>query len=386
MRAAPVLPLACVLALACAADEPAEPRLDCTEPHFGPVEAMMMEREDWVVVMDAVPFPVEVRSIAIGAQDPDNFNNRGDVEVRVDGPEGVITVEARRFAAGDGPGEIADGIEHLSILASTGPELSTANDCATSWADGCRITVHDERGEQAPGSGADLRVTLPASYDGSIDIETADALAVDGYFGRGDVRVWGSRGDLDVKLDGGEVLVYVDREARPGATACTAADVLACETWTDPESGEADPWSLACPCLDYGRIQVGSRCDGASSITVDLPAGLWATVIAGNDQPGLTADAEPSCSATLDCPALGTCRDEQSISSHPWRRLVELNDPNPAEGSTAVAQGGLSVSLRSARCEFVDVHPAPGDFPGPAQTEKRGDVQVCSGCLEALLP
>lgn len=358
-------------------------------------------KDAWDPVVDKFPFPqvdVEdqgiagVRSITIGGSDPENWTNRGDVEVFLTGPDNEITVEMRRFTSADSETQASENYANMSLWAFATSGVGKPGDqepetnCTTNgvWLDNCQIRVYYDGLQQPIRDGADLRVTLPASYDGEIVINTSDNIEDSQYVDRSDVTVKGLRGNAEITVDSGNVNVFMARDALPGETICDPATIDACVNWTDPDTMEADPWSIDCPCTDYGSLLIASRASQSSNITVDIPGGLWATANSNNKQPGLTTISTPTCTAETACDGLD-CRDDQYEESQPWRRRTEFNDPG-GDNSSAVEAGGYNMILTSESCSNVDFHPTPESFEDEPEVEKRGDLLVCNGCLDIPNP
>ncbi len=354
-------------------------------------------KDQWDPVVQSFPFPqsgdTPVTTLTIGGSNPENWTNRGDIEVYLTGPDNEITVEMRRFTSADSDDQANDNYANMSLwaFASSGvgkpDEQDPLTNCTTNgvWLDGCQIRVYYDGLQQPIRDGADLRVTLPASYNGELIVNTTDNIEDSQYVDRSDVKIKGLRGNAEVELDSGNVDVFFARDARPGEGLCDPATIDACETFVNPDTMEDDPWSIDCPCTDYGALQVSSRVSQSTNITVDIPSGLWATANSNNKHPGLTTISTPTCTADTNCDGL-SCRDESFEESKPWRRQTEFNDPNPTDASTAVATGGYNMILTSESCSDVDFHPAPEDFENEPEVETRGNILVCSGCVDIPNP
>ncbi len=118
-----------------------------------------------------------------GGSDRENFANRGDVNVRFDGPPDTITIELRRFTFARCEAAAEADFEALSLWSFAGidppvdgRELDPALACdgAAGFSDGCAIRVFYDGLSQLARSGADIRVTLPADYAGDLVVITDD--------------------------------------------------------------------------------------------------------------------------------------------------------------------------------------------------------------------
>jgi hypothetical protein len=326
-----------------------------------------------------------------GRQVDDNFMNRGDVEVYFDGPEGQITVELRRFTFAPNKSEAQKNWDRLhawnySSTVAAPAEKMPEEDCSSAFRNGCQIRVWYDGLTQPVRDGADIRVILPPSYTGQLGIETEDNIAEDAYPDRGDVRVKGWRGQLlEVELDSGNVDIEMAEDTL-SAPICGEAANTACDEFVDPDTMEPAAWSLDCGCTEFGKIQVDSRPERASNITVDVPSGLWGTTRMENSQAGLTKDSDPVCLATPDCGGLdGDCKDVDYDDAFPWRHNAEFNDP----GDANLDGTGYQINLVSQGCQNVTFAAGPDDWSGPMgdpEVETRGDVLMCSGCLDIASP
>ena len=304
-----------------------------------------------------------------------NFSHRGDVFVHFTGPPDTITIELRRFTMAGSIESALDDFANLQLWAydehqSTPrrPSLMSAEaDCtAGAWRDDCAVRVFYDAQQQLARSGADIRVTLPESYRGRLEIVTTDNDADPEYVTQSNVCIDGMPGSASVELENGEAHVRLARTLSVSPT-CDAQDVRACDEWTN-EDGEATPWASACPCADrFGETRVESA--GAASIVIDVPDGLWVTASAGTDP-----SAGERCTPTVDLP------DAVVEQSTPW--LVEASTPSPGEG--AAEAGGYTVVASSEVCHRVASFNSPLHFDcgeGDPSIVRRGDVTVCSGCL-----
>ena len=366
-------------------------------------------RDEWRTVIDQ-PFPVfepdgdlAIGSLTIGGvQENENFANRGDVIVTyADTPR--IVVEMRRFTMAPDEALAEEHFDELQIWAyvSSGspqaPEnMDPADACrdpngATAWRDGCEIRVYYDGLSQLARSGADLRVTLPATWVGDLSVVTEDNAADADYHNRGNVCIEGLAGSADVTLGSGVAYVVLDEDVSP-SPLCPPDDVIACEVagW--------DP--AACPCLAssggiaLGGTQISTHDASAADATIDTPADLWSSVFLVNESPTQTTVASTNtctdgdgmcCDAVVD-PSVGVYLLDETIGDAltrpPWRNQGSINFP----GLPAVAGAGYSLQVHSAACQSVSTTEDPEDFVGAGEgtqqhAEERGNLEVCSDCL-----
>ncbi len=329
----------------------------------------------------------EVRSLYIGGRAiEDNFVNRGDIEVFFNGPEDKITVQMRKFTFAPDEATAQANWDRLipwaysGSVVPPGPDIID-DDCSLAFRDGCEIRVWYDGLTQPVRDGADIRVILPPSYMGNLDIITEDNVEEDQYPDRGDVTVSGLRGTADIELDSGNVQIDLAADVLE-APACGAEAVKACEDYVDPETMEPAPWALQCGCTDFGKVRVESRGERAANVTVDMPGDLWATARMENAQPGLTKDSDPLCTAIAECGGIDDCEDLNFDPAFPWKRDVEFNDP----GDTAVEGVGYGFDLTSEACQNVAFASEPDDWGSEPDVETRGNLKICSGCLDIPAP
>jgi hypothetical protein len=332
----------------------------------------------------------EVRTLVIGGTDVgDNFINRGDVEVFFNGPEGQVTVQLRKFTFAPDAAQAQENWDRLipwNYSGSVAPpsEENEPENCTQAFRDGCQVRVWYNGQTQPVRDGADIRVTLPPSYVGHLDIVTEDNIAEDQYPDRGDVTIKGLRGSAEIELDSGNVQVKLADGILEGPT-CGPEAVAACEGYLDPDTMDPKPWDTNCGCTDFGQVKVASRPERATNVTVDMPGDLWGTANMENAQPGMTKSSDPLCTASVsECQGIDACEDLIYDDNFPWKRQTEFNDP----GDAAPAGAGFGFPLKSESCQNVTVVDGPDDFDETAEppTEKRGDLVVCSGCLDIPNP
>lgn len=342
---------------------------------------------------------VAIEDLVIGrtAAFDGNFENRGDVIVEFDAEPGTIAIELRPFAAAPTPAE-AEAIQarlglwafHESIDAPLPPaamDPATRCDLAATWPDGCAIYVHFDGDVQPPGSGADLRVHLPADYRRKVAIGTADNVPSEAYPNRGNVCVAGLPGHVEVELGSGIAAITVAVDS--SMPSCPAALVSACEAYDDPSTPGPDAWDADCPCFaegyESGLAKVESIDDGAADITIDVPAGLWASFRGENA--GENNLAGKHCLADVDSLENLEFGASGNDPNKPWLAFGVANKPPEAPAS------GFRLDARSTGCEAVaDVaDPDAWDPSVTPPTTLRGNVELCVGCLadrscDELLP
>lgn len=329
-----------------------------------------------------------------GPAGPDNFANRGDVVVLFDGAPDTMTVDLRRFTMASSDASADAQLDLLGLWAYEGslllPRDKDADEqCLGGWRSECQLRVYAEAQTQREVAGADIRVHLPPDYRGVVEVQTEDDSALSDYLNRGDVCIDGLPGSADVHLQSGRAWVRLADEVTPTPT-CPAADVAACESYSvlDAEGQPvAAPWASECPCVAsghaYGRVTVDSRNLDITDVKVDIPPGLWGSLKLVNR---LTEALVRDCTATVSLPG----------------EDLELDVPNNAAaagglmnypGESAVSGAGYRLSLQSGTCGPVAFTEGPDGFVGRGgeqDVERRGDLEVCSGCIElgcdALVP
>jgi len=236
--------------------------------------------DEWRVEVDAeFPYMVDgelnIASISIGGLlTQDNFANRGDVIVKNNGPEGRILVEMRRFTWRGTEEDAQVDFENTELLAYVGSlkppdEIADENKCGypdrddpdtvSPWQDACSIRVY-YRGQIQPSRlGADLRVTLPASYRGVIFVTTDDNDESEDSLDRGNVCAEDLFASFDAQLENGTAYVLFDREATP--LPCYAPD------------GQ--------DCTSFGSTKVDSS--GGAPVAIDVPQDMWAEFCLNSD-------------------------------------------------------------------------------------------------------
>lgn len=354
-------------------------------------------RDDWrveadldFVHTDAAGIPL-IFDLSIGGPETgDNFANRGDVIVNFDGPPNRILVELRRFTFHISESDAQQDYDDLSLWAfSSGlgrpQDQDPADDCvASGWHNGCSIRVYFDGLSQLQRSGADIRVTLPADYRQQITVATEDNDEEEDYLNRGNVCISNLHASASVQTQSGNVWVSLAPDATP-APRCTLAQIEACEAWTvEDENGVPipAPWSPECDCISVGAGEFGvldiDNEDGArSNVTVDVPAGLWASIRAENLAEGQDV-AGDHCDASVTVPDF---EPAELGNDFPWEAFGSASYP----GGPAILGAGFFIQARSSDCGEVSFTEDPEDYvgeDGAAQpTEERGNLEVCSGCI-----
>lgn len=339
----------------------------------------------WVLLVDAHPFPDHITTLTVGREEYfEKFANRGKVEVLYDHDEPTISVEMRLYdfttdeafygsADHEGLVERSHLWAHVSAGAPAPPEqMPPGSDCTVGkWKDDCTITLYSDFKAHPARSGADLRVRLPRSYRGALNVFTEHNDAEPSYPRLGDVTIDGLCGSGRVSLGHGSAAIKLCRDLSPAPT-CPEDQVTACEQFTDAMGNDA-AWSLECPCSPalYGQLLVESRAPFAADITVDVPATPWMNLQLANKEP-----LQPHACA----PQLADC-DPDTCTLGPSSAAAEFNDPGPA----APSGGGYQLTAVASACGPVAYVAAPDlwqDGPGfqPMLTEL-GHVRVCTDCL-----
>jgi len=326
-----------------------------------------------------------------GREDNDNFANRGDVIVNFDGPTDRILIEMRRFTFNTNDDTAQADFDDLSLWAYTSSpgrpqDQDPADDCITSgWQNACEVRVYFDGQAQLKRSGADFRVTLPADYRYKVNVITQDNVEEEDYLNRGNVCMSNLFGTASIEVESGKVWASLAREVTP-APKCSAEQIDKCENWTqEDDMGNEVPaaWAPECDCIavgggEFGRLEAKSREETAADITVDMPAGLWASVKAENTGTGQEASGE-HCDAAIE---VANFAPNDTGNDSPWEAFGNVNYP----GEPAIAGAGFSVVASSKSCEPVAFTENPDDFEGVGKgedqaSEERGNVRVCTDCI-----
>jgi hypothetical protein len=333
-----------------------------------------------------------ITNIIVGTPDPfgDNFMNRGDIIVDFTGEPDRIKIELRRFtfACEDTAQETFDKLWLWAFNENTSApkrpaEMSEDADCtdtSEAWLDGCGIYVYYDGQNQLERAGADIRVTLPPDYRQSIDILATDNLVEDSYPNHGNVCVNNLHATADITLQNGIALVKLAPDATP-APACPPAQLADCTDVDDPTTiaGMQGLWSANCACaqqLQMGSLAIEADAPFAADVIVDAPADLWLSLTAENEAGG----GEPECPVAMSGYGGDFVPDPaQSDPDEPWRVLGDANKPSDA----ALAGGGYALKLTSSSCQPVASIETPEAYEpdGELETQTRGFVTLCNGCL-----
>jgi hypothetical protein len=348
---------------------------------------------EWETVAEG---PVDaITKISIGDRiTTDNYANRGDVEVIFDAAATSAKIEMQRFTIANDQ-ELADAaflkMQYWGYDSSTPAIYDPENNpedaailCFAPDTTSCYIRAYYEGQSQPVRDGANFRVTLPAGWNGDLEITTSDNLneGIETYPDRGDVTVMGLSGTLSVDLDSGNVVVKVDPTIEHYA-GCGANDI--CETGDADAVPPVGPFDPACGCTDPTFIKVANGPGQASNVTIDVP-----TVSAVNGAPrwydaklenegDFTGNDEFVCTAKIDCEDFGAgCVINPDFADIPYKEWATLNYP----GDPAIPSTGIQINVTSKACANVAYLEDPTDYDlEEFPLEQRGNLEVCSGCL-----
>lgn len=365
----------------------------CPEPPPTTPEDRKAYVDDWETVAEG---PVDaLTKISIGDRlTTDNYANRGDVEVIFDAAATGAKVEMQRFTIANSQ-EVADAaflrMQYWGYDSSTPGVFDPENNpddaailCFAPETTACYIRAYYEGQAQPVRDGANFRVTLPAGWDGDLEIVTSDNLneGIETYPDRGDVTVTGLSGTLNVDLDSGNVAVKVDPTIEHYA-GCASNEV--CETGNpdaDPAFGPFDP---ACGCTDPTFITISNGPGQASNMTIDVPTTSavtgeprWYDVRLENEGT-FSASDEFVCQAQIDCDAFGAgCLINPDFADIEYKEWAAINYP----GDPAIPATGIQINATSAACANIAYLEDPTDYDlEEFPQEQRGNLRVCSGCL-----
>lgn len=356
----------------------------------------------WTTVLNQLPFSVTgdkpVNSLTIGRTDYNgNFANRGDVEVYFDQDAEVITIEMRFYdfsdditAQGDPDATDEDArrgtlgrMELWAYSAGGSPKppmnMKPEDDCTKgAWRSGCQIYTYYEGKAQPVRVGADIRVHLPKSYRGTLDIVTEDNVSEPSFPRLGNITVDGMCSSGDFRLEQGEAKVKLCRELTP-APKCAPADIKACEDFVD-EMGMPAPWSTMCtqcPADNFGLLKIEAVKPWAGNITVDIPKTTWLNANLANEE----TDKPHDCKPVLDNCTPDVCKITSDDGSG-YSTSGEFNYP----GTSAASGAGFNLTVKSAGCNPVSFFPDAKSWSSdPAMSkvkiEEHGHIKVCTDCL-----
>ena len=170
------------------------------------------------------------------------------------------------------------------------------------------------------------------------------------------------------------------------APGCGDTDALArqandlCAAYVDPLDDEPSPWDPKCGCADaFGRVIVSSTEPAPANIVVDAPADLWTRANAINLAPNDVAMR--GCRGEVVCGDFASCAPVDCGEEARGSCLAYLNEP-----AGAPKGAGYVLQLTSAACGEVSVHDDPLEAGSPPRSVLRGNIEVCSDCLDLDLP
>ncbi|MFV8751793.1 purine-nucleoside phosphorylase [Nannocystaceae bacterium ST9] len=352
---------------------------------------------------DREPYLDEWRVVAEGPADAlkflsigdrltmDNFANRGDVEVIFDAAATTVKVEMQRFTIASSQ-DLADAAfgrmqfwgYNSSSAAILDPMVDADLLCFTGENDACYIRAYYDGQNQPVRDGANFRVTLPAGWNGDLEIVTEDNLndGVETYPDRSDVTVTGLTGTLLVDLDSGNVKVKVD-EAIQHYAGCASNDI--CESGDPDAMPPVGPFDPACGCTDPTFVTIENSTGRSSNITIDVPTTSsvtgeprWYDIRLENE--GMfSGSSEFICQATINCDEFGAgCVINPDFADLEYKEWAEVSYP----GDPAIPGTGIQINATSKDCANIKFVEDPADYDiDMFPEEQRGNLTVCSGCL-----
>jgi hypothetical protein len=331
--------------------------------------------DEWVMEM-AGP-AAQLTSLSIGDRiSSDNFANRGDIEVRyVDGTD-QITVYFQRFTIAKNDADAEAAFDRMLLwaydIASPAPPTpdDAADGCWQPDVTGCYIRAYYDGQLQPVRDGVNIRVEIPRGWAGDLLLTTEDNLGegIETYPDRSDILVDGLAGNLLVDMDSGNISVRMDPETDHFA-GCPANDDCV-----------AMGFVMGCGCSEPTNVTIANKAGQSSNVTVDVGnADAWYTMILEN-KGTFSAGDEFVCEATIDCAPFDTCEIDPDYADVAYQERAEVNFP----GDPAISGAGMRIALASDACNNITYTRGPDDYDiEDFQTEKRGDISVCVGCLEA---
>jgi hypothetical protein len=330
--------------------------------------------DEWVT--EAELPAAQFTSLSIGDRlASDNFSNRGNIEVRYEAGTDTIKIEMQRFTIAKNEEDAQGAFDRMQYW---GYNLSTPEKpsddlmldaCDQPEHDTCYIRAYYDGLFQPVRDGANFRVTIPAGWEGDLEVTTSDNLeeGIDTYPDRSDVIVDGLNGNLTVDLDSGNVEVRLDPNIKHFA-GCAANDDC-----------EAMGYAMGCGCSEPTNVSIANKSGQASNITVDVGnADNWYTMILDNR--GMFSSSDDFvCTATIDCDSFPDCVIDPIYAAAEPQERAEVNFP----GGEAVAGAGIRIQLVSEACANIRYVDGPEDYDvEELPEEKRGELRVCVGCLE----
>jgi hypothetical protein len=334
--------------------------------------------DEWETVLEVPGSSLgELGYLSIGDRETmTNFANRGDVEVRYDPAATGLKVEMQRFTIAKSQDIANDAFDHMQVWifdAATPARPNTfipeEDGCFIEGATSCYIRAYYDGQSQPVRDGANFRITLPAGWDGKLDIITEDNLeeGVGVYPDRSDVSVYNAAGSVGVDLDSGNVTISLDPNIAHFA-GCSAS--ASCEEMGFP---------MMCGCTDPTTVTVLNGTGQASNIVVDVPANKWYTAKLEN-QGTFSAGAEFVCTATIDCESFEDCVLDPAYTTIEYQERAEINWP----GDPAVMGTGVNINITSQDCANIDYIEGKDDYETEVfPNEQRGNLRLCSGCVGA---
>ena len=314
------------------------------------------------------------RLIVGGTRTGDNFDNQGDLEVRAVEGVDTITVELRRFTVATNLHDAELSLTRMHLWAyalaeptTPRPELDV-DACATTQARFCHLRAWYDGPLQPVRDGADIRVTVPAGWPGALELETRDNLGETGFPQRSDVTVDGHAGDLSARLGSGRAQIRLAREFPhyPGCaleSECVAAGF-------NPD----------CGCEGFARIDVRAHEGEAADITVDAPASLTSFAVLHEFLPPEDPEPWPGCAVEIACEDFDACALDPATASTPATARAAIN--YPAGVDPRGPELGVGITVVSHDCRTVEVADGLGDWVYGPSSERRGNLRLCSGCLD----
>jgi hypothetical protein len=303
---------------------------------------------------------------------PDNFMEGYD-ECNPRGPNGELALNGE--CAGSGAACLYD--------ADCGGE---AGSCVPTdilgWADQCQVRVYWKGQNQKLRVGADFRVFMPAAYEGRVNIVTEDNVQeAQNYPDLSDITIVDLAGTAFIDSDAANIDIRLSDAVEP-VPVCDAMMQQECL-----DMGWTPMLTCATVCTDFGRVQIRPRGQQPIEINIDAPSSLWMTAKLTNTLPGLTADDECKVDiggeipegAMASCGDFGTCECLDCESNLPFKRRVEINKPS----IDSISGLGYSIDVESGDCAEKEFVTGPDDFMAP-MTDLRGNLTLCSGCLDSL--
>lgn len=307
----------------------------------------------------------------------DNFANRGDIEIRYEPGIDQITIEMQRFTAVTDQASADEAFERMhlwayNIATPEAPDPAKADQAC--WAPDmsiCYVRNYYDGAYQAVRDGVNFRVTIPEGWDGDLELTTEDNLGagIDTYPDRSDIIVDGLAGSLVVDMDSGNAQVRMDPNTQHYA-GCSANDKCIDEGY-----------AIGCGCDEPTSISIANKTGQSSNMTVDVgDASKWYTFVLDN-RGTFSPSEEFVCTATIDCGPFADCEIEPDYAEIEYEERAEINYP----GDPAIRGAGVRVSLVSESCATLTYADGPDDFDiGEFPEMKRGDLEVCVGCLDDL--